>query len=379
MRVLFTSPASAGHLFPMVPTAQALRAAGHEVLFAASQPMDQIQGAGLPVTEIGDGTTIRDLFDRAGEDGRPISYVSPDRTQDEILDGAAVAFARLSRPTVDGLLAAATGWDADVLVYDSFQAAAPLVAAKLGIPSVVHNFGVTSGHAMVARLAGNFTEAYETYGVAGPARPIALDVVPPSLGTGGDNDGWRVRYVPFNGGGVVPADLLHRAERPRIAVTLGTVLTQVDGVNSIVTLAEAAAGVDADFLFAVGGADLSALGELPSNIKPLPWVPLAELLRVSDALVHHGGSGTMLTALAAGIPQLILPQGADHFSNADAAVASGFALRSSSAGVDGKLLSQLLTDPALSTAAQRIQAENAALPSPADLVANFERLVAVRR
>ncbi|MDH6132311.1 UDP:flavonoid glycosyltransferase YjiC (YdhE family) [Kitasatospora sp. MAA4] len=372
MRVLFTGPASAGHLFPMVPTAQALRSAGHDVLFAMASPMDPILNSGIPVTEIGDGTTIKQLVAEATQQGESLSYLSR-RSQDEILDGAAVLFAKLSRATVDGLLDTATAWGADVLVYDSFQPAAPLVAAKLGIPSVVHNFGVASGHAMIARLARNFTEAYETYQVEGPARPIALDVLPASLG--GDGDGWRVRYVPYNGGGAVPSDLRHRGERPRIAVTLGTVLTQVDGVNAIVQLAEAAAGVDADFLLAVGGTDLSPLGELPPNVKPLPWVPLAELLRVSDALVHHGGSGTMMTAVVAGVPQLILPQGADHFGNADAAVKSGFALSAGSADVDAKLLGQLLTDPALAAGAQQIQAENAAMPSPADLVANFEQLV----
>lgn len=371
MRILFTGPASAGHLFPMVPTAQALRAAGHEVLFAGSRPLDQLRSAGFPVTEIGDGTTIREAFQRAAENGP--KYVNHDKTQDEILDHAAVGFAQLSRPTVDDLLAAATGWGADVLVYDSFQAAAPLVAAKLKLPSVLHNFGVTSGHDMVARLASNFEDVYEQHGVAGPPRPVALDVVPASLG--GDGDGWRVRYVPYNGGGLVPADLLSRGERPRVVVTLGTVLTEFDGVRSITGLAAAAGAVDADFLFAVGGADLAVLGELPPNVKPLPWVPLAELLRTTDALVHHGGSGTMLTAVTAGIPQLLLPQGADHFANTDAAVAAGFALRSSSEAVDGELLTRLLADTTLREGAARIQAENAAMPSPAQLVADFEALV----
>jgi hypothetical protein len=36
-------------------------------------------------------------------------------------------------------------------------------------------------------------------------------------------------------------------------------------------------------------------------------------------VVHHGGSGATLGALTVGAPQVILPQGADHFANADAA------------------------------------------------------------
>ncbi|MEU2389507.1 nucleotide disphospho-sugar-binding domain-containing protein [Streptomyces sp. NPDC007369] len=372
MRILFTGPASAGHLFPMIPTAQALRAAGHEVLFAGSQPLDRLREAGFPIVEIGDGRTVREVFEQSTDE--EVRYVTPDMTTDQILDRAASGFAFVSRPTVDGLLDAADGWGADLLVYDSFQASAPLVAAKLKIPSVVHNFGVTSGLDMVARLAANFTEAYETYGVAGPARPTALNVVPASLG--GDPGGLRMRYLPYNGGGTVPAALLRRGTRPRVAVTLGTVLTEMDGVRAIVRLIETAASVDAEFLLAVGDADLTPLGTLPDNVRPLPWIPLAELLTASDALIHHGGSGTLLTALHAGLPQLLLPQGADHFANADALVATGAALRSASDDVEVQVLTRLITDPALREAAARLRAENAALPTPAATVPALEALAA---
>ncbi|WMX47211.1 nucleotide disphospho-sugar-binding domain-containing protein [Streptomyces roseicoloratus] len=372
MRALFTGPASAGHLFPMIPTAQALRAAGHEVLFASSQPLDRLRESGFPIVEIGDGRDIREVFAEAtnGE----VRYVAPELTPEQILDRAAYAFAAVSRPTVDDLLETADGWGADLLVHDSFQAAAPLVAAKLKIPSVIQNFGVTSGLHMVRRLADHFTEAYETYGVAGPAEATALDIIPASLG--GDEGSVRMRYVPYNGGGTIPAELFRRGTRPRIVVTLGTVLTEMDGVNAIVRLTEAAASVDADFLLAVGDADLGPLGTLPDNVRPLPWVPLAELLTASDALIHHGGSGTMLTALQAGLPQLVLPQGADHFTNADALTATGAALRSTAEGVDAELLTRLVTDRTLADAATRLRAENDALPTPAETVPALEALAA---
>ncbi|MET9959874.1 nucleotide disphospho-sugar-binding domain-containing protein [Streptomyces sp. NPDC006326] len=370
MRILFTGPAAAGHLFPMIPTAQALHAAGHEVLFASSQPLDRLREAGFPIVEIGDGRTIRDAFEQST--GEEVRYVAHDMTPDEILDRAARGFAYVSRATVDGLLEVAENWGADLLVYDSFQASAPLVAAKLKIPSVIQNFGVTSGHDMVGRIAAHFTEAYETYGVAGPAEATALNIVPASLG--GDPGGLRMRYLPYNGGGTIPAGLLRRGTRPRVAVTLGTVLTEVDGVRAIVRLIEAAASVDAEFLLAVGDADLTPLGTLPDNVRPLPWVPLAELLTASDAQIHHGGSGTLLTALQAGLPQLLLPQGADHFTNADALTATGAALRSASDDVDAALLTRLVTDSDLREAAVRLQAENAALPTPAETVPALEAL-----
>ncbi|GAA2746942.1 nucleotide disphospho-sugar-binding domain-containing protein [Kitasatospora cinereorecta] len=373
MRVLFTGPAAPSHLFPMVPTAQALRAAGHEILFAVPEPSDQLRLAGFSMIEIGDGTTLREAF-QASSGGATASYARPDLTQDQILDMAAAAFAYASRPTVDDLLEIARSWGADLLVHDSCMASAQLVAAKLRIPAALQNFGITSGLDMAARLAGHVTDLYEKHGVAGPAGTTPLNIVPASLG--GDPVGLRMRYVPYNGGGVVPSGLLRRGDRPRVAVTLGTVITQVDGVQAIAPLIEAAAAVDAEFLLAVGDADLTRLGTVPANVRPLPWVPLAELLRVCDAVVHHGGGGSTLTGMQAGIPQLLLPQGADNFAIADVMTGSGAALSSASADVDAALLTRLVADPDLRASAARLRAENEALPTPADLVPDIEALAA---
>lgn len=371
MRILFTGPAAAGHLFPMVPTAQALQAAGHQVLFAGSAPLDQLRQTGLPVVGIGDGSTLTDAFRRASNGADP-QFVTDGGSLEDTQRLAAAGFAEHGRDTIDDLLRVAAAWRPDVLVHAAFQAAAPLVSAALGIPAVVHNFGVMPGSGMVGALAGLLADEYRSRGVEGPPTPTVLDVVPESLG--GDGTGWRVRYVPYNGGGTVPGDLLARGTRPRIAVTLGTVVTAFAGVDPVTRLIAEAASVDAEFLLAVGDTDLSPLGVLPANVRALPWVPLAPLLDTADAIVHHGGAGTMLTAAARGVPQLILPQGADHFLNVDAATGLGFALRASADDVDAALLGRLLVDADLRKAAAAVQADIEALPSPTDLVASFESL-----
>ncbi|WP_301184624.1 nucleotide disphospho-sugar-binding domain-containing protein, partial [Streptomyces sp. NL15-2K] len=120
--------------------------------------------------------------------------------------------------------------------------------------------------------------------------------------------------------------------------------------------------------------------ELPPNVRPLSdWVPLAQLLAGCDAVVHHGGAGTMMAAAAVGIPQLFLPSGADHFTNAAAAVAQGFALRAEPQMVDGDLLDTLLNDDSLRKAALAMRDEIAALPSPAGLVGDIEDLATAAR
>ncbi|MFJ2862686.1 glycosyltransferase [Kitasatospora sp. NPDC087314] len=368
MRILFTGPAAAGHLFPMVPTAQALHAAGHEVLFAGSRPLDSLLPAGFPVVEIGDGRELRDLFAESSD--RPMSYGGNGMSQDELLGMAGRAFSYAARPTVDGLLDVAADWGADLLVHAAFQAAAPLVAAKLKIPLVLQNYGIPTGRDMVELLATNFADVYEKYGVAGPAPSTALNVGP----IGGDPDGLRARYIPYNGGGLVPAEILRPTDRPRVLITLGTVVSVLDGVSAVARLVESAAEVDAEFLLAVGDADLAPLGTLPANVRPLPWVPLAELVLRTNAVIHHGGAGTTLTALQAGLPQLLLPQGADNYIVADALTAAGTALRSTSDTVDTATLNRLLTDPDLHAAARSVQAANTALPTPAALVPALEAL-----
>lgn len=368
MRILFTGPASVGHVFPTVPFAQALRAAGHEVLYAGQRPLDSMLTSGFPVVEIGDGRTLEELFTdwRQG----PMTYGDASLSHDELMELAAAGFAYAGRTTVDDLLATASGWGADLLVHATFQTAAPLVAAKLKIPLVMHNYGIPSGREMVARFTRHLADLYEQHGVAGPAESTAINVGP----LGGDPDGLRGRYVPYNGTGVVPIEMLRPSGKRRVLVTLGTVVTRVEGVGGVARLIEAAAEVDAEFLLAVGDSDLSPLGTLPANVRPLPWIPLAEVLRHTDAVVHHGGAGTTLTTLTEGLPQLVLPQGADNFIAAAAVTEAGIGLRSTSDTVDVATLDRLLTDPELRATAKAVRADNLALPTPASFVPTFEAL-----
>lgn len=63
-------------------------------------------------------------------------------------------------------------------------------------------------------------------------------------------------------------------------------------------------------------ADTSQLpGLADPDVLELAWAPLGPLLRRSRALVHHGGIGTCGRALAAGVPQLIVPHAHDQFDN----------------------------------------------------------------
>ena len=55
---------------------------------------------------------------------------------------------------------------------------------------------------------------------------------------------------------------------------------------------------------------------LPPDVRHVDYVPFSRLLPHCAALVHHGGIGTAAQALAAGIPQLVVPMAHDQPDNA---------------------------------------------------------------
>lgn len=64
---------------------------------------------------------------------------------------------------------------------------------------------------------------------------------------------------------------------------------------------------------------------LPDGIIHQDYIPFSRVLPHAAALVHHGGIGTTAQALAAGIPQLVVPMAHDQFDNAARLVRLGVA------------------------------------------------------
>ena len=56
--------------------------------------------------------------------------------------------------------------------------------------------------------------------------------------------------------------------------------------------------------------------ELPDGVIHVGFAPFSELLPHVAAFVHHAGIGTVSQALAAGVPQLVVPWGVDQYDNA---------------------------------------------------------------
>jgi MGT family glycosyltransferase len=168
---------------------------------------------------------------------------------------------------------------------------------------------------------------------------------------------------------------------PTVYVSLGTIFNQnldvfraiLDGlrdlrVNVVVTI-----GTDND---------PAALGPQPAHIRVERFISQSLLLPHCDAVVNQGGTA-ILPILAAGLPVLVLPQGANQFHNADACVAAGVGRRLlpgkvSPASVGGEVQA-LLDQPAYRENARRIAEEIEAMPGPEAGVRLLEQLARERR
>lgn len=54
---------------------------------------------------------------------------------------------------------------------------------------------------------------------------------------------------------------------------------------------------------------------LPANIRHVGYAPFHELIGRTSLVIHHGGIGTAAYALAAGVPQIVMPMRGDQFDN----------------------------------------------------------------
>jgi UDP:flavonoid glycosyltransferase YjiC (YdhE family) len=117
------------------------------------------------------------------------------------------------------------------------------------------------------------------------------------------------------------------------------------------------------------------LPRLPENVRTVGRVPLDRVLPYATACVHHGGAGSVLGALAAGVPQLVVPGPGDRRHNAEVVTGRGAGLAVAARAVTPDVLTRLVTDAALRTAAGEVRAEMAAMPPPSDVVAALTALL----
>jgi UDP:flavonoid glycosyltransferase YjiC (YdhE family) len=356
VRILFTCRPAYGHLFPLLPLANAARAAGHEVVFGTGEAfVPKVQELGFETHRV--GISIRDAEAEAQRrHGADAGF----------LDIGITMFAELlPQATMADLRPLLPGLRPDLVVYEQSDVGAGALAQQAGIPAVSLVIGRSMPPEVLAVAAERLAPLWGTLPADAMFGDACIDVWPDSVrdpGSAAVPKVFRMRPTPYDAD--VPRPPL--PDDGFVYLTLGTV---VYGATQVLRGAIAALSrLPVDVLVAAGPGDPAALGPVPENVRVAGFVPQAEVLEHAGLVVHHGGTGTVLGTLAAGLPQLILPQGADQFANAEtlSALGAAKALVGDAIRIDAieAAAHELLDDPAARAVARGIAAEIAAMPAP---------------
>jgi calicheamicin 3'-O-methyl-rhamnosyltransferase len=387
MRVLVAAVPQAGHLHPLFPLGTALRDRGHEVTFASAPSFARrAEKAGFPAVHVGGelDAWFAELARRT--QGPPGDGLSPEEIETWFIPRL---FGRIGiEQTLDDLVAALVEQHTDLVLHDCYQFAAPLAAALAGIPNVAHGLGPMPPFEVFAVTGAAVAPLWADRGqpvpdLAGVFSHAFLTISPPSLDVGlpaalGDRVR-RLRPVGYDATGTTaPPEWLSRLpDRPTVYATLGTMFNTNREVFRAIL--DGLADEDVNVVMTVGAKNEPGwLGETPANARVESYIPQTLLLDRCGAVVSHGGSGTILPALTRGIPQVLVPQGADNFTNAArcAAAVAGVVLAPAdvSAGAIRAAVRRALDEPVLRSAARAVAEEIEAMPGPNQVAADLERL-----
>ncbi|MGI5242617.1 nucleotide disphospho-sugar-binding domain-containing protein [Dactylosporangium sp. CA-139066] len=351
MRVLLVAAPLIGHAFPFVPLGRALRDAGHEVLVATGGEALSVADAGLSVHDIAGSVSV-------GSVAVPIMLRHPLIARAEMAGragtrGVGLLFGAVNSRLVGPAVELARSWHPDLVLHEPLAVAGALAAAAVGVPAVLHENTLFDGRTLVR-------ETLSRMGATVPEFAGVISSAPPSVLPGRESSR-PMRAVPYGGSGPLP--ILPESGRPLIAVSRSTVAGP--GRDRLMErVAVAAAGVDADFLLIRPARQF----DVPPNVYTAGWVPIPDLLGRCAGIVHHGGAGTTLTALHAGVPQLVINGAGDRRHNAGLIAARGAGIAADEPEIDADVLTRLITEPALAEAAGAVRDEMAAMPAPEALV-----------
>ena len=377
MRILFTFAGGAGHAEPLVPIARAAVAAGHTVAFdgRASVAAD-LEAGGFSVfgdaSEIGDPPRSRmPLAVNAQQEDLVLRYGFADR----------VARARATRVT--GLC---EQWDPDLVVRDEVDFGSVIAAESLAIPHatvLVIAAGSFIRHGLVDEPLNALRaehglapdpdlEMLRRFLVLSPAPPSFRDPAFPLPATAHS----------LRPAGPDPADAaaewwVNRRDAPTISVTFGTVFN-IESGDLLARVLTGLRELPVNVVVTTGPEiDPGELGPQPDHVRVEQYIPQSRVLPHCDLVVSHGGSGSVIGALAHGLPSVVIPMGADQPMNAARceALGVGRALDAVRATPDSvrEAVAAVLADRRYRRAAARVKDEMDALPEAESSIPLLER------
>jgi UDP:flavonoid glycosyltransferase YjiC (YdhE family) len=378
MRVLCSTTPMDGVFGPFIPLGRALVDAGHELVVASGANLrSRVEENGLEFAELG----------LPAMDGAIAAMADPDVKAappgDRIRFPAAMFGAVHPAAKLPALRALSESRPFDLIIHPPVDVSGPLLAAALGLPSACYGFGQPFDPAVVAAMAARSRPLWELselqpdrYG--GIYRGVYLDPRPPMLRgpeTVPAEHGTRpIRpEIPGNPAAPSPAWVDALGRHPVVYVSLGTA-PLFNQPEKFAPLLAGLTGEAVDVVVTVGDLnDPAAFGELPATVHVEKWLSLSPLLPRCDAVLCHAGTGTTLAALAAGLPLVLVPQGADQFDNARACERAGAARilmpdQVIPDAVRDAVRTVLQDDSSERAAARALAAEIAAMPSAVEVV-----------
>jgi UDP:flavonoid glycosyltransferase YjiC (YdhE family) len=353
-----------GHVLPLVPLAAAFRDAGHDVLFAtAAEGVGAAQKAGLPAWDVAPGLNVGRVF--TGPLLRHPVRILRMVGGDTGTSGVSVLFAAMTARLAPGTVALAEDWRPDLVLHEGLAVAGAVAAARRAVPSVLVDALIYDGWRLYSAVTSHLDRLARQYGLDAVPEPAdAVVAIPASLA--GERRGRSMRYVPASGYGDVPDDLVRSGGRPVVLVSRSTV-NDPRPDRMMARVAEAAEGAAVDVVLVRPDRAVTRR-RLAANVTTTDWLPFASVMPHVAGVVTHGGSGTVMTALAAGVPLVVVPGAGDRTLHARLVAARGAGLAVPAGEITTETLERLVSDPGLAVAAQEVAAEIAAMPAPADLV-----------
>ncbi|MGK2849337.1 MAG: glycosyltransferase [Candidatus Limnocylindrales bacterium] len=327
MRVLLTTHPGYGHFRPLLPLAHALVAAGHEVRIGTSASFaGAVEREGLTAEAIG-------LDWLHGMESTIPAELRPPPQANTIATYFAHKFVRMTAGRLAADVVALAGrWRPDLIVRETTEYGGSLAAQVLGLPSAALQVASPTlmSDEVLAEVAVALDELRPGLGLAPDPGLAALNdelvicfaspaLHDPTVRLPAGLRSFHPGAAPIDG---PPPDVIAGlgVERPLVYATLGTVFNDPEyQLPFFASIRDGLSDAPVDLLMTVGPyVDPAALGEVRSGVRVLAYVPQRAVLDRCSVVVCHGGYGTLLDAVDAGVPLVVVPFGADQPVNAAA-------------------------------------------------------------
>jgi UDP:flavonoid glycosyltransferase YjiC (YdhE family) len=367
MRILFTTVPVFGHFLPMTPLIDAARRAGHEVVVASGADIEvEVERLGVEFWRAGPTLAEAVAEHRADEEN-----LSP---EERIAADVSAFFVPHARASAQDLVPRALEWFPEIVVHEPSAMAGGVVAAATGARHVVHGLGLWP-EGIWSLFSPGYTALCAEWSV--PDRYLEaryLDILPDDLqARPGFAEVLPLRPAPPPSQ-VTTVPAIPDRHPDTVYLTLGTIFHEAEDVFRAALDGLSSLPVNV-FVTAGPNADPARVGEWPSHVHVTDFVPQELVLPHCRVAVHHGGAGSMLGALRHGLPQLVLPRGADNFHNAALAERAGVGLALAPDEVGAQAVADavtlLMTEPGFTDRARSVSGDIAAMPGPNEVLAQL--------